>query len=102
MTNARFALQDALLGGSNRDLAARGKLGSVGDLAAMFDGSERDAERRFEAKDALVSSADGAPFIKRDGVDTPPLGGAPPAGDADMAQLGSALEAGRAGKRLRV
>ena len=94
--------QDALLGGSNRDLAALGKLGSVGDLAAMFDG-ERDNERRLEAKDhgALVSSADGA-FIKRDGVDTPPLGGAPPAGEAELAQLGSALEAGRAGKRLRV
>ena len=77
-----------------------GKLGSVGDLAAMFDG-ERDGERRLEAT-TIAATSDDAAFIKRDGVDTPPLGGAPPAGDAELAQLGSALEAGRAGKRLRV
>ena len=94
-----FLSQEALLGGSNRDLAAMGKLGSVGDLAAMFEG-ERDGERRLDAKDAMAISADAA-FIKRDGVDTPPLGGAPPAGEGELAQLGSALEAGRAAKRLR-
>lgn len=102
MTDSLHDPQEPLLGGSNRDLAAMGKLGSVGDLAAMFDG-ERDGERRLEAKDAtFAATANDAAFIKRDGVDTPPLGGAPPAGDAELAQLGSALEAGRAGKRLRV
>jgi hypothetical protein len=91
-------LQEALLGGSNRDLAALGKLGSVGDLAAMFDGA--DTDRRFEAK--AVPDAPPAVATKRDsGVETPPLGGAAPAAEDELATLGSALEAGRAAKRLR-
>ena len=89
------------MGGSNRDLAALGKLGSMGDLAAMFD-SERDSERRLEAKSALANVPAALPAKRDSGVETPPLGGAAPAGDDELAALGSALEAGRGAKRLRV
>ena len=93
-------MQEALLGGSNRDLAALGKLGSVGDLAAMFDGA--DTERRLEAKAVPADAPPATVVAKRDsGVETPPLGGAAPAAEDELATLGSALEAGRAAKRLR-
>jgi hypothetical protein len=97
-SNKLFPIQEALLGGSNRDLAALGKLGSVGDLAAMFDGA--DTDRRLEAK-AVPDAPPAVPAKRDSGVETPPLGGAAPAAEDELAMLGSALEAGRAAKRLR-
>ena len=68
-----------------------GRIGSVGDLAAMFDGE------RAAAVDVKGGEAAPAAPTKRDsGVETPPLGGAAPTGDDELAQLGD-----RAAKRLR-
>jgi len=87
-------------GGANRDLAGLSKIGSMGDLAAMFtDRDCMEGDRRADAEPMSVPAAK----AKRDsGVETPPLGGTVPAGETEMAQLGEALEAGgRAAKRLR-
>jgi hypothetical protein len=66
-------------GGANRDLAGLSKIGSMGDLAAMFtDRDCMEGDRRADAEPMSVPAAK----AKRDsGVETPPLGGTVPAGE---------------------